>query len=148
MTGAVPTDRTAKRIAGAGSLIAVALAVYWLIEVLRKQVPEFGATVYLDIYFWSVAALCFGRVAMGRDRSGRGTNFLFVFTTQSALWAALLVLKWSEHPTPGFGSKVFASCAVAVGLLGASIFVVMRRYRGAAQPGVEPAGASGRGSTP
>jgi hypothetical protein len=131
--GATPFDRTTRRIAGAGSLVAGALAVYWLIDVLHKQVPDSAATnVELNILFWSIVALCFGLVAMRREPSDRSTNAAFIFALQSACWASSLVFKLNQVRKPEFGPAGIVSFAIAVGLVVSAILIQVRRDRGAA----------------
>jgi hypothetical protein len=149
MTRTTSVDRTTRRIAGACSLIAGTPAVYWLIQMLRNQVPDSGVTdVEINIVMWSIVALSFGVVAKRREPSDRSTNAPFVFTLLSAGWALRFVFKLNSRQTPAFGPVGILTLAITVGLVGAAILVKVRLGRSAAQPGVEPDGPSARGLTP
>lgn len=124
-------DRTTRRIAAAGSLITGALAMYWLIELLRHQVPEVGVhDVRINIASWSILIVAFGVAARRSERSDKSTLAPFIFAPQSAVWASRFVFSWKRHD---FGAPGIMSFALTVGLVGVAILVRERWRRGAAQ---------------
>jgi hypothetical protein len=115
MTGATSLDRTTRRIAGACSLIAGALAVFWLIRILRGQVTRLGSTtdVEINIVFGSIVAFGFGRVAVLREISRDSTWVLILVAPQMAFWAARFVFKLNNRRSPDFGPAGIVTFAVA-----------------------------------
>ena len=131
MSGVGSLDRPRTRIAAGGSLIAAALAIYWLIEILRKQVPEVGAhDVKITIAFLSVVALAFGLVA--RRSSGRITIGPLIVAPWAGAWAAHFVSKWHYLPKHDLGAPEIVTCVVTFGLIGAAGLVREPRRRSAA----------------
>lgn len=149
MTGTTSLDRTGRRIAGASSFISGALAVYWLIEILRSQVPGVHATnVKINIVLWAIVALVFGQVAKRRETLDRSLYAPIVFASLSAYWALRFVFTLNARVRHDYGPAGVVTCALTVGLL-ATAFLLRRRWRrNAAQPGVDPDGAARRGLTP
>jgi hypothetical protein len=91
MSGASSLDGTRNRIAAGSSLVAGALVMYWLLEILRKQVPDVGARhVKVSIASWSVLALAFGLVA----RRPKVSNWM--------TWVPLFLVAGT---TPSWGSR-------------------------------------------
>jgi hypothetical protein len=149
MTGATSLEGTGRRISGAGSFVAGALAVYWLVELLRSQVPGPHATnVEINVVMWAIVALVFGEVAMRRELLDRSTHAPVVFTALSAVWALRFVFKLNDRVKHDYGLAGVVTYAVTVGLLATAVVVRSRWRRSAAQPGVEPEGAARPGLTP
>jgi hypothetical protein len=135
MEGVGSLDRTSRRIAAGGSLIAGALAVYWLIELLRNQVPAIGAhDVQINIVWLWTLAVGFAFVARRPEISNKSTLVPFMIAPQTAIWASLFVFKWSHLRTPNFGRAGVMSFAITVALAGVAIFVRERRRQNTAQP--------------
>jgi hypothetical protein len=135
MSGAGTLDRTSRRIAAAGGLIAGALALYWLIEILRHQVPPLGAhDVKVSVASLSLLAVAFGLVARRPEISDRSTLAPFMLAPQSVVWASPLIFRWNHLQGPDFGPPGIMTFAVTVGLVGAAILVRERWRRNAAPP--------------
>lgn len=145
MTGATSLDGTTRRIAGAGSLTAGALAVYWLIEFLRGQVSGVHATnVEINILNWLIVALAFGLVAKRRELLDRDTYAPVVLTALSAGWALRFVFKLNDRTKHDYGLAGIVTFAATFGLVGAAFLVRKRWRRGAAEPAAAANGASPR----
>jgi hypothetical protein len=130
MRHVVSLDRTTSRIAAAGCLIAGALAMYWLIVLLRNQLPD--AAVHdarINILSLSVLALAFGRVTRRREISDGITFLPMWFAGQSAVLASRFIF---NRPHYDFGLPGIMTFAITVGLLGVAIVVRERRRRSAA----------------
>jgi hypothetical protein len=136
--GKYSLDGTTRRIAGACSLVAGALAVFWLTQSLRGHVPA-RSVAFADatIYLLSLVALCFGLVGSRREVSEMIANAPFISTLLSLMWALGLVFRLYSRGAPDLGRAGIVTFAVAVGLYVAA-YRVRRRCRSAAHPGVEP----------
>src|SRR5450755_3301706 len=141
MSGAGSVERTRKQIAEGGSLIAGALAIYWLVQILRNQVPEVGAhDIKITIALLSVVALAFGLVA--RRSSGRITIAPMILAPWAPAWAVHLVSDGHHLPQHDLGAPGIVTLAVTFGLMAAGALVREPRRRSAAQPAVAADGAS------
>jgi cytochrome c oxidase assembly factor CtaG len=129
MSNVASLDRTTRRIAAAGSLIAGAVAAYWLIEILRDQVPAPGAHVAkVNIAYLALLALFFGLVAGRPEIADRSTIGPFLFAPLAAVYASRLVFSWGHLPKHDFGLPGIMTFAVTVGLAVAAI-LVRERWR-------------------
>jgi hypothetical protein len=138
MTGVGSLDRTTRRIAATGSLVAGALVVYWVVEILRGQVPDVGAhDIRVTIAYLSMLALFFGLAAKRGD--GGSTSGPFLFAPLSAVWASRFVLKWAKYD---FGLRGIMTFAITVGLVGVAMVVRKSWRQSAAQPAVAANDAS------
>jgi FtsH-binding integral membrane protein len=134
--GKYSLDGTTRRIAGGCSLVAGALAVFWLMQNLRGHVPARSvAFVDATIYFLSLVAVCFGLLGSRREVSEMIANAPFIPSLLSMAWALGFVLRLYSRGTPDLGRAGIVTVAVAVGLVGAA-YLVRRRCRSVAQPGV------------
>jgi hypothetical protein len=88
VSGVGSIERTRKQFAAVGSLVAGALAVYWLVEMLRKNVPDIAARdVKLTIAFLSILALGFGLVTKRPQISRRITVVPMIVAPWAAAWS-------------------------------------------------------------
>jgi hypothetical protein len=128
MNGVGSLDRLRTRTAVVGSFIAGALAIYWLVEILRDQVPEVGAhDIKITIALLSVVALAFGLVA--RRSSGRITIAPMILAPWAAAWAVHLVSDGHHLPQHDLGAPGIATLAVTFGLMAAGALVREPRRR-------------------
>jgi hypothetical protein len=139
MSGAGSVERTRKQIAVGGSLIAGALAVYWFIDLQRKQVPDVAThEVKITIALLSILALAFGLVTRRPKISHRITIGPLLVAPWAAAWSQVFSRKHS------FGAPGIATCVGAFVLITVAFLVREPWRRRAAQPAVATAGASRR----
>jgi hypothetical protein len=138
MSGAGSIERTRRWLGAGGSLVAGALATYWLIEILRNRAPDIGARdVKISIALLSILALAFGLVA--RRPSGRITMGPLLLAPWAAAFAAHL-----NRPNQYFGALGIVTVVVAFVLLSVALLVREPWRRRAAQPAVAADGAPPR----
>jgi hypothetical protein len=130
MRGVSSLDRTRNRIAAGGSLVAGTLALYWLIEILRNQVPDISAHhIKALAASWSILALVFALVARRPKVSNWITYGPLFFVSPGFAGAFDLVSR-------GFGAPGIVTIAVTCGLFAAALAVREPWRRSAAQPAV------------
>jgi hypothetical protein len=104
----------ARRIAAAFSLVALAVAVFWLIQLLRGQVPE-AKTSYIEFFivYVSIVAMLFGRVA-SRPQVARWTTIVLMGLSWSLpLNARTFAFNSAWHVWHLFGPAGVATFAAA-----------------------------------
>jgi len=130
MSAVSSIDRTRNRIAAGGSLVAGALAMYWLVAILRHQVPDIGAYhVKVGIALWSIYALAFGLVA----RRPKVPNWITWGPLALAVAAASSA---TNLLSKGFGAPGIVTMTLTAGLFVAALAVREPWRRSAAQPAV------------
>jgi hypothetical protein len=133
-------DGRTRWIAGGSSLVAGALAMFWLVQLLRGHVP---GLVSLNVWFLALAALCFGLVGSRREVSERIADAPFRFTLLSLMCAIGAAFKLNNGRTPDLGRAGIVTVAVAIALYVAA-YLVRRRWGSPAQAAVAADGASPR----
>jgi hypothetical protein len=139
MTDAPLVDGTTRRTAAVCSLVAVAVAVFWLIQSLRGQVPAPSAhNVHVSVAYFFGVAVFFGVVARRLQSSGGYLFTLMLFPTLSALWAGRFVIQlFGDEPKPHFGVAGIVTFVAALGLVAAGVLLHERQRRRDAQSAVE-----------
>lgn len=130
MNGVGSFGRLRTPTAAVGTFSAGALAIYWLVEMLRGQGPEVDAgDVKIMVALLSVVALAFGLVA--RRSSGRITIAPLILAPWTAAWAVHLESKGHHLPQHELGALGVVTYAVTFGLIAAAALVRDPRRRSA-----------------
>ena len=134
MANRVEDDRRAPVIARGCAALSGALAIFWVIQLVRARAPV-DIFVGASVFYFAIIALCFVFFE-------RGKNIVV-----ASWWPFLPVA--ARLIEERYGSRIVGvvSCASAVGFV-VVMTVLQRRRRRVAQPGVEPDGPSARGLTP
>ena len=114
-------DQHARRIAGASSLIAGSVAVFWIIQLVRGAAPP-DELLVVNIFLFSAIAYLFWRLTKKGDTINVLAMFSFVLSAG----------RMEEHDLGGPGRVTFL---VAVALFFANVVLHDRRRR-AAEPAV------------
>jgi hypothetical protein len=122
-------DGTARRIAAVCSLVAGAVAAFWLIQLLRGQVPAPSGLVKFFIVQASLVAWAFGQVAARPEVRRWIVILLTSFSIGLVFYAKTFVFKTGLRVEPHFGPAEVVTLAVAMGLCFASIVVAARQRR-------------------
>jgi hypothetical protein len=143
--GKYSVDGTTRRIAGTCSVVAGAVAVFWLMQRLRGHVPAGAASVAdQSMLFFSLLGLCFAFVGSRRELSEVTTRCLFIYAALSTAWALVLAFELYVHGAPDLGRAGIVTFAFAGGLVGLASLIIKRRRPEAAQQAVAADGASPR----
>jgi hypothetical protein len=144
-TGNFPLDGATRRFAGGCSVVAGALAAFWLMQRLYGHVPRGNrALVDMLIFYCALDALCFGLVGILREPPGMITRGTFVWASVSMMSATGFTLDAFVHGAPNVGRAGLVTAAVVVGLAFGAAHVLKRRRPVTDQPAVERDGAPRR----
>jgi hypothetical protein len=124
-----PVDQHARRSAGASSLIAGSVAVFWIIQLIRGAAPP-DELLVVNIFLFSTIAYLFGRLT----REGDTINVLATFS---------FMLSAGRMETHDLGVSGRMTFLVAVALFFANAVIDDRRRR-AAEPALAADGAARR----
>ena len=122
-------DQHARRIAGASSLIAGSVAVFWIIQLVRGAAPP-DEPLVVNIFLFSAIAYLFGRLT----KEGDTINVFAMFS---------FILSAGRMETHDLGVPGRMTFLVAVALFFANALLYDRPRR-AAEPAVAADGASPR----
>jgi hypothetical protein len=117
-------DGTARRIAAVSSLTGFTVAVFWLIQIVRGQVPDARTPlVEVVIVYVSILAGLFGLVATRAQVPRWSTLVLHSLSWVLPFGARGFVLKAGEYVAPHFGALGIATFVLTVVLWAAGVIV-------------------------
>jgi hypothetical protein len=118
MNGEISVDRLRKQVAMVGAVVAGTLAMYWLVELLRGQVPDRATgEVKLTTALLSILTLALALVTRRPHISHKFTIAPMIVAPWVAAWSGVFTLPKYSFGGPGIATRVIGFTLMAVAFL-------------------------------